>query len=65
MRSPAAGVIDWRSESTDPRDERGTIMGDKSPKSVRKHETQKQAKNDAADQKKRQAIAAKQVPFKK
>ena len=40
-------------------------MGDKSPKSVRKHETQKQAKNDAADQKKRKAIAAKQVPFKK
>ena len=40
-------------------------MGDKSPKSVRKHETQKQAKNSAADQKKRQAIAAKQVPFKK
>jgi hypothetical protein len=40
-------------------------MGDKSPKSVRKQESQKQAKNSAADQKKRQEIAAKQVPFKK
>jgi hypothetical protein len=40
-------------------------MGDKSPKSLRKHATQKQAKNTAADQKKRQAIAAKQVAVKR
>ncbi len=40
-------------------------MGDKSPKSVRRQKTQKQSKNSAADQKKRQAIAAKQVVFKK
>lgn len=40
-------------------------MGDKSPKSVRKHATQKQAKHDAADQKKRQEAAAKQVAFKR
>lgn len=39
-------------------------MGDKSPKSVRKNATQKQAKHDAEDQKKRQAAAAKQVVFK-
>ena len=35
-------------------------MGDKSPKSVRRQATQKQVKSNAADQKKRQAIAAKQ-----
>ena len=40
-------------------------MGDKSPKSVRKQATQKQAKNDASNQKKRQEIAAKQVTFKR
>lgn len=40
-------------------------MGDKSPKSVRKQANQKQAKSDMADQKKRQAIAAKQAVFKK
>jgi len=40
-------------------------MGDKSPKSVRKQATQKQAKNNAADQKKRQETAAKQVTFKR
>ena len=40
-------------------------MGDKSPKSVRKQASQKQAKHSAADQKKRQDIAAKQVPGKR
>ena len=40
-------------------------MGDKSPKSVRKHATQKQAKLNAEDQKKQQATAAKQVAFKR
>jgi len=36
-------------------------MGDKSPKAVNKHATQKQAKANSELQKKRQAIAAKQV----
>jgi hypothetical protein len=40
-------------------------MGDKSPKSVRRQATQKAVKHSAADQKKRLAIAAKQVPTKK
>jgi hypothetical protein len=40
-------------------------MGDKSPKSVRRQATQKQAKSNAADQKKQQAMAAKQAVFKK
>ena len=43
----------------------GWTMGDKSPKSVRRQETQKQVKSSAADQKKRQAAAAKQAGFKK
>jgi hypothetical protein len=36
-------------------------MGDKSPKAVRKQATQKQTKADSANQKKQQAIAAKQA----
>ena len=40
-------------------------MGDKSPKSVSKHATQKQAKASSAMQKKQQAIAAKQAAGKK
>jgi len=40
-------------------------MGDKSPKSVRRQASQKQAKEDVADKKKQKAIAAKQVVFKK
>jgi hypothetical protein len=40
-------------------------MGDKSPKSVRRQATQKQVKSTAADQKKRQAKAAKQTVLKK
>ena len=42
------------------------IMGDKSPKSVNKKATQKQAKNNASNQKKQQVIVSKQaVPAKK
>jgi hypothetical protein len=40
-------------------------MGDKSPKSTRRHAAQKLAKSNAADHKKQQAIAAKQAVFKK
>ena len=40
-------------------------MGDKSPKSVSKHASQKQAKVSGAKQKKQQAIAAKQAANKK
>ena len=40
-------------------------MGDKSPKSVRRQASQKLVKSSAADQKKQQAIAAKQTLFKK
>jgi hypothetical protein len=39
-------------------------MGDKSPKSLKKHETQKQTKVVSSTQKKQQAIAAKQVAGK-
>ena len=42
-----------------------TIMGDKSPKSKQKQSTQKQAKANSAEQRKKQAIAAKQVAGKK
>ena len=40
-------------------------MGDKSPKSNLKKSTQKQAKANSAEQKKQQAVAAKQVAGKK
>ena len=40
-------------------------MGDKSPKSVRRQATQKEAKSSAAEQKNAQATAAKQTPVKK
>ena len=40
-------------------------MGDKSPKATHKHVTQKQTKADASQQKKNQAIAAKQVAPKR
>jgi len=40
-------------------------MGDKSPKSISKHASQKQTKVTNALQKKQQAIAAKQVAGKK
>jgi len=39
-------------------------MGDKSPKANQKKATQKQSKNDVAQQKKRDADAAKQVTKK-
>lgn len=41
------------------------IMGDKSPKSNQKKSTQKLAKAHSADQKKKQAVAAKQAAGKK
>jgi hypothetical protein len=41
--------------------DRQTIMGDKSPKAVRKQATQKQVKTSSANQKKQQAVAAKQT----
>ncbi len=40
-------------------------MGDKSPKSVRKNESQKQAKSSASDKKKQQEIASKRAVFKR
>jgi hypothetical protein len=46
-------------------DERQTIMGDKSPKSVQKKSTQKQTKSNSANLKKKQAVAAKQAAGKK
>ena len=39
-------------------------MGDKSPKSVHKQAAQKQLKANAANQKKQQAVAAKQPAMK-
>jgi len=39
-------------------------MGDKSPKSVHKQAAQKQIKANAANQKKQQAVAAKQPSMK-
>ena len=42
-----------------------TIMGDRSPKANSKHEGQKQAKNNKANQQKQQAINAKHAPLKK
>jgi len=41
--------------------ERQTIMGDKSPKAVQKQATQKQTKTASTNQKKQQAVAAKQA----
>lgn len=40
-------------------------MGDKSPKSNQKKTTQKQVKATSADQKKKEAMAAKAAPTKK
>jgi len=40
-------------------------MGDKSPKASQKLASQKQAKTDRVDQKKKQDIAAKRAPAKK
>lgn len=44
---------------------KSNIMGDKSPKSLNKHTTQKQTKATSVVQKKQQAVAAKQVAAKK
>ncbi len=41
------------------------IMSDKSPKANQKKSTQKQAQANSADQKKKQAVAAKQSAVKK
>jgi hypothetical protein len=40
-------------------------MGDKNPKSVRRHASQKQAKSSAADKRKQNETEAKRVVFKK
>jgi len=40
-------------------------MGDKSPKATHKHATQKQTKTSIDQQKKKQAVAAKQVAEKR
>jgi len=37
-------------------------MGDRSPKANQKKSAQKQSKNDTANEKKKQAVAAKQAP---
>ena len=39
-------------------------MGDRSPKSVQKQASQKQAKSDRADQKRRQEVVARQAAGK-
>ena len=44
---------------------REKLMGDKSPKAVKKQAQQQQAKAKGAQDKKKQAAAAKQVPGKK
>jgi hypothetical protein len=40
-------------------------MGDKSPKAVNKHATQKQTKTNSVAERKNQAVAAKQAAIKK
>ena len=50
-----------RSHVSKPSKKGKKIMGDKSPKSVHKQASQKQAKANAEAQKKKQAVAAKQV----
>ena len=40
-------------------------MGDRSPKSNQKKSSQKQAKADTADQRKKEAVAARQTVIKK
>jgi hypothetical protein len=47
-----------------PSNERQNTMGDKSPKAVNKHATQKQTKANSDQKKKQQAIAAKQTAGK-
>jgi hypothetical protein len=45
--------------------QRDNTMGDRSPKSNQKKSNQKQTKNNAADQKKKQAVASKQAAGQK
>jgi hypothetical protein len=45
--------------------EKVQLMGDKSPKAAKKHASQKQAKTDRTDQKRRDDVAAKKAPIKK
>jgi len=52
-------------QASQPWKKRIKIMGDKSPKSNQKKNSQKQALATSADQKKRQAIADKAAAFKK
>jgi hypothetical protein len=54
-----------RRERAESKEKGGSNMGDKSPKSVRRQATQKQAKSSAVDARKQQAIAAKQAASKK
>jgi len=49
---------------SNPAAERQRIMGDKSPKAVHKQAAQKQIKANAANQRKQQAVAAKQPAIK-
>ncbi len=44
---------------------KGAFMGDKSPKSLTKHASQKQTKANDVKQKQQQAVAAKQAALKK
>ena len=70
MRLPDAGcrVVEQKriiAQVNEPVSERETIMGDKSPKAVRKQATQKQPKTDSASQKKQEDMAAKQAAHTK
>ena len=46
-------------EATNSYPKENLIMGDRSPKAVQKQASQKKARNDSADQKKKQDLAAK------
>lgn len=63
--SRVCGEVSSRAQGQQVKEKGGSKMGDKSPKSVRRNATQKQAKSSAADQKKQQDITAKQAVFKK
>jgi hypothetical protein len=68
----ASGTARAKAERVDPAVELTPVaahlnlmfMGDKSPKATSKQAAQKKAKSDAANQKKRDAAGAKQVPKK-
>jgi hypothetical protein len=68
--SAAASTMDIPSEKLPCRRQvnpkkKDRIMGDRSPKSNQKKSSQKQAKAGSADQRKKQAVAAKQAAGKK